>query len=104
VSFGPVRAARSTDVSFMRTRGQNRNMNAAPLPTLPPDVMARIARAALAAEEAGLHERAWARLSSVCRTWRDSLRGALVAIASASSLVSYMSLTSARCSNSRCPA
>jgi len=87
VSFRPVPAARSSNVSFMPTRGRSarlRNTNAAPLPTLPPDVMGRIARAALAAEETGRHERAWARLSSVCRTWRDSLRGVLVLLQIAS--------------------
>jgi len=51
------------------------SMDSAPLPTLPADVMGRIARATLAAEE-GPQDRAWVRLSSVCRTWRDSLRGA----------------------------
>ena len=54
-------------------------MNAAPLPLLPADVMGRIAHVTLAAE-GGPQERAWARLSLVCRTWRDSLRGAYVDI------------------------
>ncbi len=48
-------------------------MSPAPLPVLPPDVLGRIARAALAAEDDDV--RAWGRLSLVCRTWRDSLRG-----------------------------
>lgn len=38
--------------------------------------MCRMARAALAAE--GSDVQAWARLSLVCRTWRESLRGASV--------------------------
>ena len=49
-------------------------MAPAPLVALPPDVMGCVARAALAAEGDDAH--AWARLSLVCRTWRDSLSGA----------------------------
>ncbi len=49
-------------------------MPSAQLPALPPELMERIARAALAVEGADM--RAWARLSLVCRTWRESLRGA----------------------------
>ncbi len=52
----------------------NGSMPAALRPTLPPDVMARIMRAALAAD--GDDVRAWVRLSLVSRTWRDGLRGA----------------------------
>ena len=45
-----------------------------PLPTLPADVLGRIACAALAAE--GINE-SLDRLSRVCRAWGDVLRGAL---------------------------
>jgi len=44
------------------------------LPALPAEVLGCIAHAALAAEDNDV--RAWVRLSLVCRTWRDSLRGA----------------------------
>ncbi len=44
------------------------------LPTLPPDVMDCIMRAALTAE--GGDVQAWVRLSLVSRAWRDSLCGA----------------------------
>ena len=40
---------------------------------LPPELMERIAREALAAE--GSDMQAWVRLRHVCRPWRDSLRG-----------------------------
>ena len=50
------------------------DVSPAPPPVLPPEVMGCIARAALAAEGDGLQ--AWARLSRVCRIWRDTLRGA----------------------------
>ena len=42
-------------------------------PELPPELMSRIAREALAAEGSGVQ--AWVRLSLVCRPWRDYLRG-----------------------------
>ncbi len=48
-------------------------MPPAPPPALPPDMMGRIARAALTAE--GDDVQAWARLSLVSRTWRDGLHG-----------------------------
>lgn len=50
------------------------SMSAAQLPYLPPEVMDCVARAALHAE--GGTAEAWVRLSLVCHTWRDSLRGA----------------------------
>ena len=49
-------------------------MSSATLPALPPDVLRCVARAALAAEGGNALTRA--RLSFVCRTWRDSLEGA----------------------------
>ena len=54
-------------------------MSHAPLPPLlPPDVLACIARAALVAEDNT--GQACGRLSLVCRTWRDSLRGRHLAL------------------------
>jgi len=47
------------------------------LPGLPEEVLHRIAWAALAAE--GSETQALARLSLVCRAWRESLRGARMA-------------------------
>lgn len=48
-------------------------MTPALLPALPPDAMGCVARAALTAE--GSTAKARARLSLVCRRWRESLRG-----------------------------
>lgn len=53
------------------------SMTPAPPPALPADVMRRIAHMTFAAEaEEGREEEVWARLSSVSRTWRESLHGA----------------------------
>ena len=49
-------------------------MSPAPLAELPPEVLDCIAHAALIAEDSDLS--AWVRLSHVCNSWRDSLRGA----------------------------
>ena len=46
----------------------------APLAQLPPELLDRIALVALKAEDSEVS--AWVRLSRVCRSWRDSLRGA----------------------------
>ncbi len=43
------------------------------LPALPPELISRIAREALAAE--GSDVQAWLNLRRVCRCFRDSLRG-----------------------------
>ena len=51
-------------------------MSAAPPPTLPADVMRSIAHMTFAAEVVDdREEKVWARLCSVSRTWRESLRG-----------------------------
>jgi len=47
-----------------------------PPPALPADVMRRIAHMTFAAEAVDYREEeVWARLSSVCRTWRETLCG-----------------------------
>ena len=52
-------------------------MTPALLPTLPADVMRRIALMTFAAEAVDQREEeVWARLSSVSHTWREALRGA----------------------------
>ena len=53
--------------------GRGVTISPAPLPALPQDVLGRIARAVLDLE--GSDAQAWARLSLVCRAWRESLRG-----------------------------
>lgn len=48
-------------------------MTPAPLPALPKELMRCIARATLVAE--GSKVQVWARLSLVCRAWREHLQG-----------------------------
>ena len=48
------------------------SMTPTPVPALPPELIARIMRAALAAEGSTAH----GRLSLVCGAWRDTLRSA----------------------------
>ncbi len=55
-------------------------MTPTPPPALPADVMRRIAHMTFAAEaEESRGEEVWARLSSVGRMWRETLRGAVYA-------------------------
>ena len=55
--------------------GSSVSMSLVPLPELPSDVLGCIRRAVLLLD--GGNAQAWARLSLVCRAWRESLRGAL---------------------------
>jgi len=56
------------------------SMTPTPPPALPADVMRRIAHMTFAAEaEESRGEEVWARLSSVGRMWRETLRGAVYA-------------------------
>ncbi len=73
----------------MKAGGARRHaaLSPVPLPALPVDVWGCIAHAALAAE--GSTMRACVRLSLVCRTWRDCLRGAAVQPCTCSTLQTH---------------
>ncbi len=75
-SPGPDHSAAQSALASSRSPDRSRQSSAmpGPLPTLPADVLGRIACAALVAE--GINE-SLDRLSRVCRAWGDVLRGAL---------------------------
>ena len=74
---GRRKPAWTTQRRRVKTFARSVGMAAAPLPSLPSDVLDRITRAAL--EAAGATAEARRCLGLVCRRWRDSLRGTLPA-------------------------